>query len=179
MSAWPARYAWLHRCLFGFVDDRPTSLKDPSGLTCGDGWRDGIVPDNPMGCPFSQFCQVHDDCYDTCGVAKSFCDLLFQQCLIRAGNDGAGCCLPLAAAYFVAVDEHGQDAYEEAQYLACNTPIFADPPMEIPPDILPPIVIPPLDTFEPKLPPSPFDPWEPQPDFPTWPQPRKRGKPWP
>ncbi len=45
--------------------------------TCGSGWTEYLVPDNPLSFRFSNACVIHDKCYDTCGRDKSICDLQF------------------------------------------------------------------------------------------------------
>ena len=62
-----------------FVGNNPMSNADYLGLACGSGWSEYVVPDSPGGFNFSQPCENHDNCYDTCGRSKDDCDSTFLK----------------------------------------------------------------------------------------------------
>jgi RHS repeat-associated protein len=71
---------------FEYVLSAPLNFVDPAGLkTCGSGWSDYVIPDNPFGYPFSPCCVKHDRCYGCDGrnegAEKNDCDDKFKECL--------------------------------------------------------------------------------------------------
>ncbi|MBN2456448.1 MAG: hypothetical protein JXB29_07955 [Sedimentisphaerales bacterium] len=82
---------------------------------------------NPAGCENTSFlnsCKAHDTCYQTCNINnKSSCDTGFSNNLsaVCSGAEGE-CqddCIYWAAWYVWAVEEHGDDAWEDDQVEAC------------------------------------------------------------
>jgi len=85
---------------------------------CGPGkFGDYLVPDNfpILGCSFHVPCQIHDHMYDF-QYPKTFCDDTFlKNMLICAGTAHLICrfwARHLAAIYYEAVRDFGQDAYD-------------------------------------------------------------------
>jgi RHS repeat-associated protein len=90
--------------------------------TCGSGWSEPLVPDNPFGFNFSDCCQKHDDCYGTCRSIKDQCDDNFERCMINAcAGVGPGrplrisLCHNWAKRYASAVRNLGEVAFDKAQ----------------------------------------------------------------
>jgi RHS repeat-associated protein len=68
----------------GYVRQSPLRWTDRLGLeTCGSGWNEPLVPDNPFRFPFSECCQRHDNCYDDCKKTPTQreCDRAFCGCM--------------------------------------------------------------------------------------------------
>lgn len=109
-----------------YVEENPIKSVDPLGLkTCGSGWNEPFVPDNPRSFPFSDCCQRHDECYGTCGATRQACDEGFLYCMVKACTKYSARiiefdCNRWAMLYYRAVDRRGQDAYDRAQREACN-----------------------------------------------------------
>lgn len=55
--------------------------------TCGSGWNEPLVPDNPLGFKFSGCCQNHDNCDGwSCGKCdKDFCGCMRKHCETYGG----------------------------------------------------------------------------------------------
>jgi RHS repeat-associated protein len=106
---------------------------------CGPkGWKNKLVPNKPLiGVDFKDACDKHDVCYETCEANKEKCDIRFWEDLDEAcGKKYAwmhatepppmdlqlklAACKELALTYANAVFSHGQDAYDDAQILACK-----------------------------------------------------------
>jgi RHS repeat-associated protein len=110
---------------FVYADNNPINFIDPKGLKCGSGWTDHIVPDSYGNFNFTNPCQAHDDCYDTCGASKPACDILFfynmmQECRKLTWNPVSQfSCIETASAYYTAVVTFGYPAYKNAQKKAC------------------------------------------------------------
>jgi len=108
---------------YGYVLNNPISNTDVYGLlTCGSGLNEPIVPDNPFGFQFSQACNLHDNCYGTCGASKEDCDQAFCARLRSACNSrgSPGGCAILSQLYCAAVVVGGGEAYEDAQNSDCS-----------------------------------------------------------
>jgi len=109
-----------------YAEATPVRSVDPLGLkTCGSGWNEPFVPDNPRSFPFSDCCQRHDECYGTCGATREVCDEGFLYCMVKACTKYSAKiiildCSRWAMLYYRAVDRRGQDAYDRAQREACN-----------------------------------------------------------
>ena len=107
--------------IYAFVENNPVNTIDPAGLkTCGSGYNEPFVPDNPFGFQFSNCCAGHDNCYETCGREKKDCDDEFKKCMVDACHQvthklSRGSCVHKAQLYHDAVKNHGQDAYDKAQ----------------------------------------------------------------
>jgi len=75
---------------------------------------------------FSDCCDQHDVCYDTCGEDKDLCDLTFRKCLYRVCRkdqhkrylDNKKCKLK-AKLFYMAVVGVGCQPYKDAQKGAC------------------------------------------------------------
>lgn len=103
-----------------YVANNPLNLIDPTGMACGDLFRDPLIPDNPGGYDFTECCQGHDDCYGGfCGEfkTKAQCDEGLYDCAIKQCNKirGGQQCYLMAAIYYKAVKERGDDAFENAR----------------------------------------------------------------
>ena len=76
---------------------------------------------------FSECCNVHDECYDTCGEDEDLCDLSFRKCLYRVCRkdehkrflDNKKCKLK-AKLFYMAVVGVGCQPYKLAQKNACH-----------------------------------------------------------
>jgi len=76
---------------------------------------------------FSSCCNVHDECYDTCGEDKDLCDLTFRKCLYSVCRkdehkqflDNKKCKLK-AKLFYIAVVGVGCTPYKNAQKNACE-----------------------------------------------------------
>ncbi len=102
---------------YAYVLNSPISNRDVLGLaTCGSGFNEGLVPDNPFGHPFSYCCKRHDDCYDNCFSMppKSECDENFCKCMVDRCN-GLHICRVAAQTYCDAVKARGQGAFDSAR----------------------------------------------------------------
>lgn len=102
------------------LDDFDVLGLGPGG--CGSGWNQPIVPDKPGGYDFTSACQTHDHCYGTCGASKGDCD---SQLLENLDNicDNYSCplgCYEAANAFYGAVQNWGQSAFDAAQTAACS-----------------------------------------------------------
>ncbi|MBK7333032.1 MAG: hypothetical protein IPI87_12050 [Betaproteobacteria bacterium] len=110
---------------YAYVKNEPIKRVDPKGLflTCGSGWSQGLVPDNPMLYPFSDCCRDHDDCYGDCeGPSRTTCDDQFHECMTqkcgRYGGDSQIACKAWADLYYSAVSDwgdFGQRAFQNAR----------------------------------------------------------------
>jgi len=76
---------------------------------------------------FSDCCDQHDVCYDSCGEDKDLCDLSFRKCLYRVCKkeqhkrylDNKKCKLK-AKLFYMAVVGVGCQPFKDAQKEACN-----------------------------------------------------------
>jgi hypothetical protein len=109
--------------LFLYANGNPLKFIDPYGLiTCGSGWNEPIVPDNPFGFSFSNCCEEHDRCYETCGQIKKNCDNNFENCMLNS-CDSMGLGRPLrrsmcrnwANRYAWFVKTFGESSFRNAQ----------------------------------------------------------------
>lgn len=109
---------------FGYLV--PNKLDYNGEKTCGSGWNEPLVPDNPIGHQFSPCCEGHDKCYDTCGKNQEECDNAFLLCMrnaVDAATPGNGRWDKrrrdqgywLAHKYYDAVHSMGKSAFDEAQ----------------------------------------------------------------
>ena len=110
--------------IYRYSKNNPIKLSDASGLACGSGWSENIVPDHPFGFDFTDACQAHDDCYGTCGADKRKCDeLLYDKAIakcesyIHLGNPAL--CRALAGTYYRAVRMFGNGPYRSGQKEGC------------------------------------------------------------
>ncbi len=106
-----------------YTNANPLRFIDPLGLkTCGSGWNEPFVPDNPSGFPFSGCCQVHDDCYEDCKnkPTKFECDFRFWDCMRKKCERYTDAviryrCRNMADRYAGAVANMGQGAFDDAR----------------------------------------------------------------
>jgi RHS repeat-associated protein len=112
---------------FAYALNAPVKRKDFFGLdTCGSGFNEGLVPDNPFGFPFSHCCNRHDNCYDDCfsKPSQSECDETFCQCVLnRCGRYSGGLlrvCTDVANTYCWAVKRSGVSAFVDARKKCCR-----------------------------------------------------------
>jgi len=120
--------------LYIYVKSNPINWIDSTGLYCGSGSTDKIVPDYPSIVGMYNFvpaCIWHDNCYATCGMKKSDCDKGFRTRMIdeckkypkkRADvtdysnlMDFRAECETVASIYYYAVKYAGGQPYEKAQ----------------------------------------------------------------
>jgi hypothetical protein len=112
--------------LYLFAKANPIRFKDVYGLkTCGSGWNEPIVPDNPIGFKFSSCCANHDKCYETCGETQAKCDNDFESCMLNVCKKIArpmrrNMCEKYARRYANAVRKAGGSAFSNAQKKCCN-----------------------------------------------------------
>lgn len=102
----------------------PVASVVPAGH-CGTSWHERFVRDSWGDADFSNACQIHDECYSTCGESKGGCDRQFEAAMeaeCRASYPGGGlayikrnACIGAANTYAVAVERFGGDAYRAAQ----------------------------------------------------------------
>jgi RHS repeat-associated protein len=99
---------------YAYVKNDPIKRIDPKGLffTCGSGWSQWLIPDNPMLYPFQSCCEDHDTCYADCaGPSKSTCDDNFHTCMKRNcgryGGDSLIACEAWADLYYGGITESG------------------------------------------------------------------------
>ena len=104
-----------------YANANPIINIDPYGLrTCGSGFNEPFVPDNPFGFNFSSCCEGHDNCYGNCGTTKKDCDNKFLGCMLKACESEGGparksVCKMWARRYYRAVKWFGESAYDAAQ----------------------------------------------------------------
>jgi RHS repeat-associated protein len=114
--------------LFLYVQGNPVNYIDFTGLLCGSGWNDPIVPDTFWGqYDFSEPCEWHDQCYGRCSDDpghKSFCDEGFRDRMLRECESLTGLmrtnCEANARSYYNAVRTMGGGAYSSAQDSDCQ-----------------------------------------------------------
>ncbi len=110
---------------YSYAINNPTNKSDSLGLkTCGSGWNEPFVPDNPFSFLFSSCCEGHDNCYGTCGTIKGHCDVNFYTCMLGKCSgylvsEVTYACTRSARFYYYVVSSFGQSAYDAAQEKAC------------------------------------------------------------
>jgi len=91
---------------------------------CGTGWNKNWVRDSYGGANFTNSCNVHDACYETCGETHSNCDKQFRanlkiECRSTYNHDAhkiqKNACLKIADGYYESVKKMGGDAWRSAQ----------------------------------------------------------------
>jgi hypothetical protein len=100
---------------------------------CGpaNSWITPWIPNRYGIADFTQCCNNHDICYDTCNDVKSNCDNAFLSCLTASCNNAYSAasilfpellqdCLVVAGAYYAAVALGGGSAFDSAQDEACD-----------------------------------------------------------
>lgn len=105
---------------YAYGNGNPVRYSDPLGLrTCGSGWNEKLVPDNPLGYTFTDCCEKHDECYDDCDARPSqmSCDDGFLDCMMKECRKWGEpvLCSALAKKYHAAVKKHGKGAFEDAR----------------------------------------------------------------
>jgi RHS repeat-associated protein len=114
---------------YAYTRNNPINLADPQGLACGSGWSDPYIPEDFGAWNFYYPCQMHDNCYDTCGNPKAMCDYKFFIDMLTACSrmdwqlrDYGARCFAAATIYYgtVALTKAAQSAYADAQKAACS-----------------------------------------------------------
>lgn len=92
---------------------------------CGTSWHEPLVRDHWDAANFSDACEQHDRCYETCGRSKAECDHEFERNMeaeCRDAYPGGGIdylrrnsCIGIANTYAVAVEHLGSVPYHDAQ----------------------------------------------------------------
>jgi len=109
---------------YAYADNSSINKLDRYGLdTCGSGYTEGFVPDNPLTFPFSYCCRRHDNCYDNCfsmpskeECDDSFCQCTYNRCATFSYASGVRLlCQRWARAYCWAVTWRGQAAFAAAR----------------------------------------------------------------
>jgi RHS repeat-associated protein len=107
---------------YTYVKSAPLTRFDFLGLnSCGSGWNEPIVPNNPLGFRFLGCCQAHDKCYGNCAYTfgQGGCDGDFKKCMEASCGRHKGIaytsCVASAGGYYYVVSEFGQNAYKEAR----------------------------------------------------------------
>jgi len=72
---------------FNYSNQNPLKLYDATGLACGSGITENIIPDDIQGLygsyNFDPCCVYHDDCYSNqCDKSQGQCDLEFFGCMV-------------------------------------------------------------------------------------------------
>jgi len=115
------------------VVDDPSWTPQPNG--CSVPWHINCIfhicatdKNNPAGCENTSFldsCNEHDECYQTCDIDnKDTCDGEFYSnlagvCLDVPAGECHDDCIDWASWYVWAVEEHGDDAWQDDQVAAC------------------------------------------------------------
>jgi hypothetical protein len=96
----------------GVVDDRA------SVNGCGSQAPGAVdVPDDWFGVSFTPSCDWHDQCYGTKGLTQDYCDRgMLARTVVAC--DGGVRCLGVAGAYYLGVQQLGEDAYIQGQLQA-------------------------------------------------------------
>jgi RHS repeat-associated protein len=105
---------------YAYTRNNPINFSDSLGLACGSGLTERLVPDRPWGYNFTRACEIHDLCYDTCGMPKERCDSLFWMymlsiCASQSNNGKMYNCSYYGTLYYLAVLSLGEPAYKDAQ----------------------------------------------------------------
>jgi len=106
---------------------------------CGPVDIAALIPDCPVeGLCFTSACVGHNDCYSTCGADKKACDQAFFNDMIELCTKGLALddpnflvCRYTALAYWLSVQQLGDEAYTKTQELVCppdNQPSNEPPP---------------------------------------------------
>jgi RHS repeat-associated protein len=111
--------------IYRYSANNPVKLTDVSGLACGSGSTENIVPDYPFGFDFTEACEAHDNCYGTCGADKHQCDELLYNLAVRKCDSyrnlaNPGYCHLLAGIYYRAVHMYGHGPFRAAQEPCCQ-----------------------------------------------------------
>jgi hypothetical protein len=103
----------------------PIEWPEPDGCTNPIGSH----PDDPANCSppdnssFLQACNLHDICYQTCGISKGVCDSYFGDDMNNACEGNSPLCYIVCEAqrtiYWAAVSICGETAYETDQLRVC------------------------------------------------------------
>jgi RHS repeat-associated protein len=106
---------------YAYALNNPVAKRDFFGLdTCGSGFLEGLVPDNPFLFPFSSCCRNHDNCYDNCWSmpTRPDCDDRFCGCMnsrCQRYSYVRSFCEWAAQKYCDAVVSKGQPAFDDAR----------------------------------------------------------------
>jgi RHS repeat-associated protein len=108
---------------YTYVANNPINWTDITGLVCGSGWNDPLIPDHYIwGYSFVNACTIHDKCYGTCGETKDHCDEEFlvnmmSECINKFSpmDPRRYECYATAQMYYSAVWWGGWPAWNNAQ----------------------------------------------------------------
>jgi RHS repeat-associated protein len=100
----------------GISSTGETSSRGYVPSSCGSGWAEPFVPDGMFGVDWSEACDHHDACYDTCESNKNACDRALDR---EITNVGCTWCGVVGGIYGEAVSNFAGSEYESAQEAAC------------------------------------------------------------
>jgi RHS repeat-associated protein len=112
---------------YAYALSNPITKRDVFGLdTCGSGFLERLVPDNPFMFPFSSCCRNHDNCYDNCWTrpTQADCDDRLCGCMksrCQRYSYVRSFCEWTAQKYCDAVILYGYSPFNEARK-RCNGP---------------------------------------------------------
>jgi RHS repeat-associated protein len=105
---------------FTYSNQNPIKLFDATGLACGSGPTERIIPDVIQGYygryNFDPCCGSHDNCYSSqCHKSRGLCDIEFFGCMVgyclNQKSYRIAECLGFAATYYVGVRAFGLYPY--------------------------------------------------------------------
>jgi RHS repeat-associated protein len=104
---------------------RHRPFHQPSSNGCGSGFLSRqLTKASSFRDDFTECCNAHDRCYDTCGASRTKCDVDMmlcarQKCISKYTGKKRAKCIRDAGLFHQAVRTRGRDAYCKAQKKAC------------------------------------------------------------